>query len=80
MTKADFVEKIENGSDIMFLVLGRNFTVLTWTDDGIAIGEQSPNDNELLYFNTASDLVEKFRVDGKTLAELAGEIIITQYT
>ena len=80
MTKTELVEKIENGSDIMFSVLGRKYTVLTWTDDGIAIGEQSPNDNELLYFDTASELVKGFQIDGKTLAELAGQVIITQYT
>ena len=80
MTKADFVEKIENGSDIMFSVAGRQFTILTWTDDGIAISEQYPNDCEIQYYDTAEVLVECFWVDGKPLGEIVCNIIITQYS
>lgn len=80
MTKADFVEKIENGSDIMFSVSGKQFTILTWMDDGIAIGEQHPNDGDLQYYDTAEDLVERFMIDGKPLGAIASNIKITQYS
>ena len=53
MTKTKLIELIDNGSDIMFTVDGKHFTVLTWMDEGIAIGEQSPNDGELLYYDSA---------------------------
>ena len=80
MTKDDFVEKIENGSDIMFSVSGKQFTILTWMDDGIAIGEQHPNDGDLQYYDTAEDLVERFMIDGKPLGAIASNIKITQYS
>ena len=80
MTKADLIEKIENGSDIMFSVAGKQYTILTWTDDGIAIGEQHPNDSDLQYYDTAEDLVENFMVDGKSLGAIASNVRITQYT
>lgn len=80
MTRAELVDKIDNGSDIMFSVVGKQYTVLTWTDDGIAIGEQHPNDGELQYFDTPEELVDTFMIAGKTLGELADKIVITQYS
>ncbi len=80
MTRAEFVEKIENGSDIMFDVRGKHFTILTWPDDGIAIDEQYPNDGNVKYFRTAEELVDGFFVDGKPIANIADEIRITEYT
>lgn len=80
MTKAELIEKIENGSDIMFSVSGKQFTILTWMDDGIAIGEQHPNDGDLQYYDTAEDLVERFMIDGKPLGAIASNIKITQYS
>jgi len=80
MTKSELIEQIENGSDIMFDVAKKHFTILTWTDDGIAIGEQFPNDGELQYYESAEDLVEGFMVNGRPLGSLAKDIVITQYT
>ena len=80
MTRAEFVEKIENGSDIMFDVRGKHFTILTWPDDGIAIDEQYPNDGNVKYFRTVEELVDGFFVDGKPIANIADEIRITEYT
>lgn len=79
MTRDEFAEMIENGSDIMFSVRERNYTILTWPEEGIAIGEQSPNDNELRYYDTPKALLAGFKVDDISLGELSGEIIITQY-
>lgn len=36
-TKSEFIEKIENGSDIVFAVAGKSYAIFTWTDKGIAI-------------------------------------------
>lgn len=80
MTKKELIDKIVNGCDIMFDVAGKHFTILTWTDEGIAIGEQHPNDGELQYFDSAEDLVDGFMVDGKSLSSLSAKVVITQYT
>lgn len=79
MSKDELIDKIDNGNDILFDVSGRHFTILTWMDEGIAIGEQQ-TDGDLQFFDTAEDLVEQFVVGGKTLAELAKQVVITQYT
>lgn len=80
MKKAELIEKITDGNDIMFSVSGKHYTILTWTDDGIAIGEQHPNDGDLLYFDTAEELVDKFKIGDKTLGEVAERIVITHYS
>lgn len=80
MTKSELIEKIDNGNDIMFNVGNRRYTILTWTDEGIAIGEQHPNDGELQYYDSSEELVEGFKINGKPLASLSEQIVITQYT
>ena len=79
MTKNDFASLIENGSDIMFSVMGKNYTILTWTPEGIAIGEQHPNDNELQYYNSPIELLDGFTVEGIPLGELSHLVKITEY-
>ena len=80
MQVQELTEKIENGSDIMFEVMGRHFTILTWHEKGIAIDEQHPNDGNMQFFTSAGELVSGFAVDGKPLADIADQIIITDYT
>lgn len=80
MTKAELIDKIENGSDIMFDVANRHFTILTWMDEGIAISEQHPHDGEPQYFDTAEALVEGFKINGKPLGSLSDKVVIVQYT
>ena len=80
MTKSDFIEKIENGNDIMFVCKEKNYTILTWTDEGIAISEQAPNDSDLSYFESAQKLVDNFLINGIPLNQMIDEIKITQYT
>lgn len=74
------IDKIDNGNDIMLSVAGKRYTILTWTDDGIAIGERHPNDGDLLYFDTAEELVDGFKVGDKSLGEMSKEVRITQYS
>lgn len=80
MTRDEMISKIENGSDIMFDVMGKHFTILTWTDDGIAIDEQHPNDGNMRYYQTAEKLVDSFLIGSKTLASLSDKIVITSYS
>jgi len=80
MTRGELIDKIENGSDILFSVAGRHYTILTWTEEGIAIGQQHPNDHEIRYFGTPEELVDNFVIGKKTLGELSKDIVITQYT
>lgn len=80
MKKIDFINLIENGSDIMLTVLGKNYTILTWTDDGIAIGEQYPNDGDLRHYATATELVNDFTVNGTPIGDLVDAVTITQYS
>lgn len=80
MTKNEFINKIENGRDIMFDIVGRHFTILTWTDEGILIDEQYPNDNKEQCFETPEELVENYKIDGIPLAELTDKVVITDYS
>ena len=79
MTKIELISKIENGNDIMFTVIGKHYTILTWPDEGIAIGEQNSYDKPA-YFDTPENLVNQFTIDGRSLGDLASKVIITQYT
>lgn len=80
MTKSEFVDKIERGSDIMFDVYDKHYTILTWCDDGIGIDEQHPNEKGMQYFETTSELVEKFLINNIPIGELINKIIITDYS
>lgn len=80
MTKNDFAGLIENGSDIMFSVLGKNYTILTWTEEGIAIGEQSPSDDKLCYYSSPMALLDGFTVENTPLGDLSHLVTITDYS
>lgn len=80
MTRNELVNLIDNGGDIMFDCLDKHYTILTWTDDGILIGEQITDTqkeeiNE--YFETAEQLVSEFKVNGIPLYDLLDKINIT---
>ncbi len=77
-TKSEFIEKIENGSDIVFTVAVKSYAIFTWTDKGIAIGEQ--NKDNLSYFSSAEDLINGFSIDHTPLALLIDQIKITDYS
>lgn len=80
MTRDDLIEKIECGSDIMFDVKEKHFTIITWADAGIYIDEQYPNDIRGETFESAEELVDHFMIDGNSLGELASEVVITDYS
>lgn len=80
MTKAELIEKIDRGSDIMLDVAGKHYSIFTWMENGIGIGEQAPLDSGLKYFQTAQELVENFKVNGVPLGDITAGVRITDYT
>ena len=80
MKKSEFIVKIENGRDIMFDVEGRHYTIITWLDDGIGIGEQNKPQNEISIYPDVDTLLNDFLVDGKPLGDLTENVVITDYS
>jgi hypothetical protein len=80
MTINEFVKKIENGYDIMFDCLDRHFTILTWTEEGINIGEQYPKEQNAKVYKTAKELIDNFMIGEYRLADIVEYIVITDYT
>lgn len=76
MTVNQRIEKIENGSDILFDVISRHFVVFTWTDGEIGIDEQYPHDHGLPYFQAR----KHWFTDTWPLSDIAEKIVITDYT
>lgn len=56
----------------------KHYTILTWPKEGIVICEQNTQ-NEKTY-DSAEQLMNNFRVEGKTLAERVSQIVITDYS
>lgn len=79
MTRNEFIEKINNGYDIMLDVLDKHLTILTWTEKGIFIGEQNKEGDEM-YFTSAEELADKYLVNGTPIGLLSDNVIITDYT
>lgn len=80
MKKDELIAKIENGRDIMFDVGSRHYTIITWLDDGIGIGEQNKPEKEISVYPDADTLLKDFLVDGKPLGDLAEKVVITDYS
>lgn len=80
MTRDELIEKIDQGSDIMFDVANRHFSIFTWCDMGIGIGEQEPHADKMEYFKTPKELVDSYKINGVPLGSLAERVIITDYT
>lgn len=76
MTRNELIRRVKYGTDIVFSVQGKCFTILNWEQYIIA---EAYAEEEKTY-ETAEELVDQFMVNGKSLGELAGEIVIEQYT
>ncbi len=77
MTKLEFAELIDTSGDIMFDVKNKHFTICTWTNGGINIGEQYPEEPKDRAFTTSEELLDNYLVDGIPLGELSEEVNIT---
>ena len=79
MTKNEFIEKVKNGSEIMFMIGKRGFTIVNYFDDGPDIGEWNKVET-VQKFENAVSLVEGYIIDGRALADYAESIKITDYS
>lgn len=79
MTKALFIEKIKNGSDIEFTIEGKGYTICTWTEKGISISEWDNIENVKNY-PTPEDLVNDYLIGTSVIGEVTDKIVITDYT
>lgn len=68
------VELIDFGSDIEFSYKGKSYIILPWVKEGIVIGEQN-KDNDSIY-KTSRELVDNYKIDGKLIKDIIGEIKI----
>lgn len=80
MTRNEFIDKIENGRDILFTVAGKGFTILTWPAEGIAIGDWSRPNEKPQFYQTAQELVDNFTVHDVPLKDLIHRLVITEYS
>jgi len=78
MTRNELTTLVENGCDIMFDVGGKHYTILTWPEDGIVIGEQRSDYD--VAFPDVDSLLNGYLVNGIPLGELAEEVVITDYS
>lgn len=76
MTRDEWIRRVKYGTDIIFTVRGKRFTVFNW--EQFIIGEAYAEKDER--YDTAEELVDQFMVNGKSLGELAGEIVIEEFT
>ena len=79
MTLNEWINLIEEGSDILFDVAGHELVIFTWLDDGIGIGERGGRE-PLERFADAKSLVDGYLVAGTPLKELVNQIIIREYS
>ncbi len=80
MKKSEIAAKIESGRDIMFDVGNRHYTIITWLDDGIGIGEQDKPENGISVYPDVDTLLKEFRIDNSPLESLVEKIVITDYS
>ncbi len=79
MTKNEFVGKVENGSEIMFKIGSRGFTIFSYSSGDVDIGEWGKS-NTVRKFPDVESLLNKYNVNGKPLKESVGLIKITDYS
>lgn len=80
MKKNEFILKVENGRDIMFDVGNHHYTIITWLDEGIGIGEQNKPESGISTYPDVDTLLKEFQVDDKPLEKLIENIMITDYS
>ena len=80
MTKQELIEKIKNGTDIMFTIGEKGFTICDSETDEQGKNIASWGGANAVIYPDAESLVNQFTIDGKVLGDLANEVIITDYT
>lgn len=76
MTRSEFVDMIDFGSDIMFDLDKKSYSIIA-VDDGCAnIAEQVTENNEAT-FQSGKELLDNYRINGETLNACFDRIKIT---
>lgn len=78
MTRDELISKIENGTEMAFLIGHRGFTVFNYNGDP-DIGEWDKPET-VKKFKDAKSLVDGFKIGELTLAEQSKAIKITEYS
>lgn len=79
MDRTELIEKIRKGTDIMFTVYGKGFTICdSESDNEKDIAEWGAQAG--MVFKDAESLVYNYVIDGKTLGESAENVIFVDYT
>jgi len=68
------IDLMRRGADIEFLCRGRMFTILAWLEDGISIGPQDSDEDDI--FPDAETLLREYEIDGIPMERLLSEIFI----
>lgn len=64
----------------MFDVGNRHYTIITWLDEGIGIGEQNKPEVGISTYPDADTLLKDFLVGDRPLGDLTEKITITDYS
>lgn len=79
MTKDEFLRLVKDGSDIMFKIGNRGFTILAWREGGPDIAEWDKPETAM-QFKDAETLVNGYTVNGKPIGEQVDRITIIDYS
>lgn len=80
MTKQELIEKIRKGTDIMFKIGEKGFTICDSMDSDNGKDIAPWGGAGAMVFPDAETLVNQFLIDGAALGDLAKDVIITDYT
>lgn len=79
MSKKELFEKIEKALDMVISIRGRKYRILRDADDWLTITERSNRESRKQYTDT-SDLISRYKIDGKPLRDYIDVITIEKYT
>ncbi len=68
-------ELVEYGADIEFVFQGNAYTILPWMDEGIVIGLQDSDNDQV--FESYDDMINGYLLDGNTMKDVLDNIEIT---
>lgn len=78
MTRREFIDLIDFGSDIMFELDEKSYSIIGGADGGPNIAEQITENNEATFKN-GKDLLDNYCINGETLRDCFERIKITYY-
>jgi hypothetical protein len=79
MNRSEFIDLIDQGSDIMFVLNGKGYSIIGNAPGGPNIAEQMTEENEGTFKN-GNDLLQNYQIAGRPLDEYFEGINITHST